>query len=62
VYFRTLYTRTGELIPEASVASRQYISVVVEQYPTSAWAQYFAEYPSNMYISPDENSWSEEYH
>jgi len=54
VYFSTLYTKTGEQVPQWPVAPRQYISVVVQQYPNSAWAQYFAEYPQRMYISPDD--------
>lgn len=54
VYFSTLYTKTGEQVPQWPVAPKQYISVVVQQYPYSAWAQYFAEYPPRMYISPDD--------
>jgi hypothetical protein len=53
VYFRTLYTKTGEQVPQWPVAPRQYISIVVQQYPNSAWAQYFAEYPANRYNSFD---------
>jgi hypothetical protein len=53
MYFSTLYTKTGEPIPQAPLAPRQYISVVVQQYPNSAWAQYFAEYPPNRYNSFD---------
>ena len=53
MYFSTLYTKTGEPVPQWPVAPRQYVSVVVQQYPNSAWAQYFAEYPQRMYISPD---------
>ena len=52
-YFRTLYTITGEQVPPWPVAPRQYISIVVQQYPNSAWAQYFAEYPANRYNSFD---------
>ncbi len=54
MYFSTLYTKTGEPVPQWPVAPRQYISVVVQQYPDSAWAQYFAEYPQRMYFSPDD--------
>jgi len=54
VYFSTLYTKTGEQVPQWPVTPRQYISVVVQQYPNSAWAQFFAEYPQRMYISPDD--------
>ena len=53
VYFRSLYTKTGEQVPQWPVAPRQYISIVVQQYPNSAWAQYFAEYPANRYNSSD---------
>ena len=52
-YFGTLYARTGEPVPQWPIAPRQYISVTVQQYPNSAWAQYLAEYPPTMYISPD---------
>src|SRR5262249_21822310 len=54
MYFRTLYTKTGESVPQLPGAPRRYISVIVQQYPASAWAQYFAEYPPNMAISPDD--------
>lgn len=54
MYFNTLYTKTGEQVPQWPVAPRQYISVVIEQYPDSAWAQYFAEYPQRIYISSDD--------
>jgi hypothetical protein len=54
VYFRALYTKTGEQVLQGPVAPKQYISAVVQQYPNSAWAQYFAEYPQTMYISPDD--------
>ena len=54
VYFRTLYTKTDEQVLQGPVAPRQYISAVVQQYPNSAWAQYFAEYPQNSYVSPDD--------
>jgi hypothetical protein len=54
VYFRALYTKTGEQVLQGPVAPKQYISVVVQQYPNSAWAQYFAEYPQNIYVSPDD--------
>jgi hypothetical protein len=54
VYFNTLYTKTGEQVPEWPVAPRQYISVVVQQYPNSGWAEYFVAYPQRMYISPDD--------
>jgi hypothetical protein len=53
LYFSTLYTKTGEPVPQWPLAPRQYISVVVQQYPNSAWAQYFAEYPPNRYNSFD---------
>jgi hypothetical protein len=53
VYFRALYTITGVQVPQGPAAPRQYISVVVQQYPNSAWAQYFAEYPANRYNSFD---------
>jgi hypothetical protein len=52
-YFSTLYTKKGEEVPPWPVAPRQYISIVVQQYPNSAWAQYFAEYPPNRYNSFD---------
>jgi len=52
--FSTLYTKTGEPVPQWPLAPKQYISVVVQQYPNSAWAQYFAEYPPRRYISPDD--------
>jgi hypothetical protein len=48
VYFRALYTKTVEQVPQGPVAPKQYISVVIQQYPNSAWAQYFAEYPQNI--------------
>jgi len=54
IYFSALYTKTGEPVPQWPVAPRQYISVVVQQYPNSAWAQYLAEYPPRIYISPDD--------
>jgi hypothetical protein len=54
MYFSMLYTKTGEQVPQWPVAPSQYISVIVQQYPNSAWAQYFAEYPPRMYISPDD--------
>jgi hypothetical protein len=53
MYFSTLYTKTGEPVPQWPLAPRQYISIVVQQYPNSAWAQYFAEYPPNRYNSFD---------
>jgi hypothetical protein len=53
VYFRTLYTKTHEQVPQWPVAPRQYISTVVQQYPNSASAQYFAEYPANRHNSFD---------
>ena len=52
-YFRTLYTKTGEQVPQWPAAPRQYISIVIQQYPNSAWAEYFAEYPANRYNSFD---------
>jgi len=52
-YFSTLYTKAGEMVPQWPIAPKQYISVVIQQYPNGAWAQYFAEYPPRMYISPD---------
>jgi hypothetical protein len=52
-YFRTLYTKTGEQVPQWPLAPRQYISIVVQQYSNSAWAQYFAEYPAIRYNSFD---------
>jgi hypothetical protein len=54
VHFTALYTKTGEPVPQWPVAPRQYISVCVQQYPNSAWAQYLAEYPGRIYISPDD--------
>jgi hypothetical protein len=53
MYFGTLYTKTGEPVPQWPLAPRQYISIVVQQYPNSGWAQYFAEYPPNRYNSFD---------
>ena len=53
MYFSALYTKTGEPVPQWPLAPRQYISTVVQQYPNSAWAQYFAEYPPNRYNSFD---------
>jgi hypothetical protein len=53
MYFSTLYTKTGEPVPQWPLAPKQYISIVVQQYPNSAWAQYFAEYPPNRYNSFD---------
>ena len=53
-YFGTLYTQVGEQVPQWPIAPKQYISAVVQQYPNRAWAQYFAEYPPRMYISPDD--------
>ena len=53
MYFAVLYARAGELVPQWPLAPKQYISVTVQQYPNSAWAQYYAEYPHMMYISPD---------
>ena len=54
MYFSALYTKTGEPVPQPPLAPRQYISVVVQQYPNSTWAQYFAEYPRNIYNSFDD--------
>lgn len=54
MYFNTLYTKTGEPVPEWPIAPRQYISVSLHQYPNSAWAQDFADYPQNMYNSFDD--------
>jgi hypothetical protein len=51
MYFSTLYTKTGEPVLQWPLAPRQYISIVVQQYPNRAWAQYFAEYPPNRYNS-----------
>lgn len=53
-YFSTLYTKKGEPVPDWPHAPGQYISVAVQQYPSSAWAQHFAEFPGRMYISPDD--------
>lgn len=53
-YFSTQYTKNGEMVPEWPHAPRQYVMVTVQQYPNSAWAQYFAEFPARMYISPDD--------
>jgi len=53
MYFTTLYTKTGEPVPQRPLTPKQYISVVVQQYPNTAWAQYFAEYPPNRYNSFD---------
>jgi len=53
MYFSTLYTKTGEPVPQWPLAPRHYISIVVRQCPNSAWAQYFAEYPPNRYNSFD---------
>src|SRR5260370_7897861 len=53
MYFTTLYTKTGEPVPQRPLTPKQYISVVVQQYPNSAWAQYFAEHPPNRYNSFD---------
>jgi hypothetical protein len=53
-YFSTLYTRIGEPVPEWPQAPTQYLMVTVQQYPNSAWAQYFAEFPPRMYIQPDD--------
>lgn len=52
IYFSTLYTKTGGPVPRWPVAPN--ISVVVQQYPNSSWAQYFAEYPPNRYNSFDD--------
>lgn len=51
--FGTLYTKTDELVPQWPLAPKQYISVLVQQYSSNAWAQYLAEFPQRMYISPD---------
>lgn len=53
-YFSTLYTRIGEPVPEWPQAPRKYVMVTVQQYPSSGWAQYFAEFPARMYIPPDD--------
>jgi hypothetical protein len=53
-YFRTLYTKKGEPVPEWPHAPEQSIMVAVQQYPSSEWAQHFAEFPARMYISPDD--------
>jgi hypothetical protein len=53
IYFSTPYTKTGEPVPQWPLAPSQYISIVVQQYPSSAWAQYFAEYPPRRYNSFD---------
>jgi hypothetical protein len=52
--FGTLYTKEGEPVPQWPLAPKQYMSVRVQQFPNSAWAQYLAEYPQRMYISPDD--------
>jgi len=52
--FGTLYTKAGEPVPQWPLAPKQYMSVRVQQYPNNAWAQYLAEYPQRMYISPDD--------
>jgi hypothetical protein len=51
--FSTLYTKTDESASPPPAAPRNYIRVEVQQYPNSAWAQYFADYPSNIYNSFD---------
>lgn len=53
-YFRILYTKRGEPVPEWPQAPKQYVMATVQQYPSSAWAQHFAEFPGRMYISPDD--------
>jgi hypothetical protein len=53
MYFSTLYTKTGEPVPQPPLAPGQSVWVIAQQYPNSAWAQYFAEYPSNRYNSFD---------
>ena len=50
--FSAFYTKTGEPVPQPP-APGQYVWVIVQQYPNSAWAQYFAEYPPNRYNSFD---------
>lgn len=54
MYFSAFYTKTGEPAPQALLGSAQYVWVIVQQYPNSAWAQYFAEYPANKYNSFDD--------
>ena len=51
--FQTFYTKTGEAVSQLSRAPGQYVWVIVQQYPNSAWAQYLAEYPPNRYNSFD---------
>jgi len=53
MYFSTFYTKTGESVPQSPLAPGQYVWVVAQQFPNSAWAQYFAEYPPNRYNSFD---------
>jgi hypothetical protein len=53
MYFSTLYTKTGEPVPQPPLAPGQSVWVIAQQYPNSAWAQYFAEYPPNRYNSFD---------
>lgn len=53
MYFSTLYTKTGEPVPQPPLAPGQSVRVIAQQYPNSAWAQYFAEYPPNRYNSFD---------
>jgi hypothetical protein len=53
MYFHTFYTKTDESVPPPPAAPRNYVQVIVQQYPNSAWAQYFAEYPTNIYNSLD---------
>ncbi len=53
MYFSTFYTKTGESVPQSPLAPGQNVWVIAQQYPNSAWAQYFAEYPPNRYNSFD---------
>lgn len=54
VYFSAFYTKTGGPTPQAPLGPGQFVWVIVQQYPNSAWAQYFAEYPPNRYNSFDD--------
>jgi hypothetical protein len=53
MYFSSFYTKTGEPVPQSPLAPGQHVWVIAQQYPNSAWAQYFAEYPPNRYNSFD---------